>query len=426
MDALAIARDIREGRQTSEGVVRDVLERITRVEPWLHAFAWLDPDRARRLAREADASAPRGPLHGVPIGMKDIIDTSGIPTECGTPILQGRVPGRSATIVTRLEAAGAIVIGKTVTAELAYYRPGPTVNPYDRARTPGGSSMGSAAALAAGLVAGATGTQTNGSVIRPAAFCGVIGFKPSYGRIPLDGVLAFAPTLDTAGSFATSVAGAGLLAAIMAGDDPAEWRAPAPRRPRLAIVRTSDWEHAAPYARDCFDADCESLARAGASIEMPAPPRQLDDAVAALRTIQIVEGARHVGPVVDRDPSRASPQIKALVDEGRRAPESTYRAALGLRERLGPAFASWVRAYDAILALPAGGEAPGTETTGDPRHCSRWTLVGAPAITLPTGVGPSGLPLGLQLVGRPGNDAPLLGVAAWAARHLTRPPAPAI
>ena len=428
MDLLAAARDLRAGARTSEAVVTECLERIARLDRELRAFAWLGPDRALRLAREADAlrssGAPLGALHGVPIGIKDIIDTAGIPTEWGTPLLAGRIPERSATIVSRLEAAGAIVIGKTVTAELAYYHPGPTVNPYDGARTPGGSSMGSAAAVAADLVPGATGSQTNGSVIRPAAFCGVVGFKPSFGRIPLDGVMPFAPTLDTAGAFATTVAGAALVAAIMAGEDPASWLASPPPRVRLAIARTSDWERVDAYARQRFVADYTALSEAGASVEMPAPPAGLDGAVAALRTIQIVEGARNIAAIVERDPARASPQARALIEEGRRTPEGSYRSALALRERLVPEFAAWAAPYDAVLAVPASGEAPSTETTGDPRYCSRWTFVGAPAITLPTGLGPSGLPLGLQLVGAPGEDRRLLAAATWAESRLPRPPAP--
>ncbi len=358
----------------------------------------------------------------MPIGVKDIMDTAGIPTECGTAILAGRVPERTAMAVARLEAAGAILLGKTITAELAYYHPGPTVNPYDRSRTPGGSSMGSAAAVAAGIVAGATGTQTNGSVIRPAAFCGVVGFKPSLGRIPLDDVLPFAPTLDTAGAFATTVETVALLAAVMAGDEPATWLIAAPQRPRFAIVRTSDWERAAPHACARFDAACDAISRAGANVELSDPPADLDRAVAALRVIQIVEGARNVGPIVDRAAGLASAELRALIAEGRRAPEATYRAALDLRTRLLPAYAAFAAGYDAILTLPAAGEAPGIETTGDPRFCSRWTLVGAPAITIPTGLGPHGLPLGLQLVGVAGEDARLLAAAAWVEARLPRPP----
>ena len=401
-------------------IVDGCLDRAARNEPWLHAFAWLDPERARRLAREADAAPPRGPLAYMAIGVKDIIDTAGIPTECGTPLLAGRVPQRSATIVERLERAGAIVIGKTVTAELAYFHPGPTVNPHDPSRTPGGSSMGSAAALAPNVLecTGAVGSQTNGSIIRPAAFCGVVGFKPTYGRIPTDGVLEFARSLDTIGSFAPSVDVAGRIAAVMAGEDPATWMAPRPRRPRYAIVRTGDWDRAEASMRERFDADCETLAERGALVDMPAPLEGLDDAVPLLRTIMALEGARAIGSIVDRDPSRASREIRTLVEEGRSLPESHYREALERRRELATAYAHWCDGFDAVLTPPAVGEAPAKDTTGDPRFCTRWTFLGVPAISIPTGRGPAGLPLGLQLVGTAGRDAELLAAAAWAETAL--------
>ncbi|OLC54766.1 MAG: hypothetical protein AUH85_10925 [Chloroflexi bacterium 13_1_40CM_4_68_4] len=400
-------------------VVEPCLERAAKFEPWLHAFAWLDPERARRLAREEDARTQHGPLYGLVIGVKDIIDTAGIPTECGSPLFAGRVPERSATIVERLERAGAIVIGKTVTSELAYYHPGPTVNPFDPSRTPGGSSMGSAAALASPVleITGAIGSQTNGSVIRPAAFCGVVGFKPTYGRIPTDGVMEFAKSLDTIGTFAADVATAGRIAAVIAGDDPVKWEAPRPHAPRFAIVRTGDWERADEYARERFDDDCEALAEAGAEVEMPEPLEELDDTVALLRTVMAFEGARAVGPIVDRDPSRGSNEIKALIAEGRSIPEERYRDTLKRKRALAEAYAKWSEGYDAIVTLPAAGEAPPKDTTGDPRFCTRWTFLGVPAATIQTGFGPHGLPLGLQLVGRAGGDARLLAAAAWAHDH---------
>ena len=397
--------------------VERCLARAAECEPWLHAFAWLDPERARRLAREADASASAGPLQGMPVAVKDIVDTAGIPTEHGSPLFAGRVPTRSATLVQRLERAGAIVVGKTVTAELAYFHPGPTVNPYDRSRTPGGSSMGSAAAVAAPVreVMGAVGTQTNGSVIRPAAFCGVVGFKPTYGRIPTAGVLEFARSLDTIGAFGADVTTAGRLAAVMAGDDPAAWRASRPSRPRFAVVRTGDWASADVPARERFDADCRALEEAGAEVRAPEPLDGLDDALPLLRIVMAYEGARAIGPIIDRDASRASEQIRALVAEGRAIPDERYRDALRRKDALSRAYAQWSDGYDAVVTLPARGEAPGRETTGDPRFCTRWTFLGVPAVAIPTGFGPHGLPLGLQLVGSAGADAQLLAAAEWAA-----------
>lgn len=404
--------------------VEAALTRAARLEPWLHAFAWLDPQRARRLARERVAGSGDGVLEGLPVGVKDIVDTAGIPTERGSALFAGRVPARSATIVERLERAGAIVLGKTVTAELAYYQPGATVNPYDRSRTPGGSSMGSAAAVAAGIVPMAVATQTNGSTIRPAAFCGIVGFKPSLGRIPTDGILEFARTLDTVGALATSVEHAARLAAVMAGDDPGAWSVKPLERPRLALVRTGDWDRAQPEGRARFELDCDALSAAGAAVESPPLLDGLDEAVPLLRTIMSVEGARALGPLVDRRPELASGQIRALIEEGRATPNPVYTGALAARERLIASYRAWAAAYDAIVTLPAAGEAPPKDSTGDPRFCTRWTLIGAPAITLPTGLGPAALPLGLQLVGVPGDDARLLAAARWVEEALPRSPAP--
>src|SRR5687767_12575234 len=247
-----------EGRSAVE-LVDEALALYARTEPLVRAFAWLDEDRARRLARELDAlsAAERRGLRlwGVPVGVKDIVDTAGIPTECGSALFAGRVPERSAPLVERLEADGALMLGKTVTTECAYFHPGPTRNPWDVRRTSGGSSMGSAAAVAMGLLPAAVGSQTNGSVIRPAAFCGVVGFKPTHGCIPTEGVMAFAPMLDTIGTLTRSAADAARLAAVMTGEPIHDWWDPSnvfdagsdgTLRVRLAAVRTAEWPHAEP------------------------------------------------------------------------------------------------------------------------------------------------------------------------------------
>jgi Asp-tRNA(Asn)/Glu-tRNA(Gln) amidotransferase A subunit family amidase len=418
-DLPAAARAVRQRLTTSRALVEAALKLYDEREPVLHAFAWLDRDRALRLAdgadRQAETGTSLGELHGVPIGVKDIYDTAGIPTENGSPLYRGRVPERSAAAVEALERAGAIVIGKTVTTELAFFHPGPTTNPHDPARTPGGSSMGSAAAVAAGIVPGAIGSQTNGSVIRPAAFCGVVGFKPTYARISLDGVMPFAPTLDHAGTFTRTVAGAALLAAVLARE-PLDrwWSGVAPTPPRFAAIRTRDWERASDAARERFQQVVDALAAAGNAIEWPALPTGIDEAVPVLRRIMAYESVGTIGAAIRRDPSLASDVAKALVAEGEGVPEPVYRDALVDRDRLIADFTGWADRYDAVLTLPALGEAPPPETTGDPVFCTRWTLLGAPAITIPAGPGPSGLPLGLQLVGAPGDDRRLLEAAAWA------------
>lgn len=420
-DLPAAVRAVAAGTVTSAELVDSALERARAWEPRLHAFAWLDPGRARRLAAEADraraAGGRLGPLHGVPIGVKDIFDTAGIPTEHGSALFRGRIPTGSADVVIALEAAGAIVLGKTVTAEMAFYHPGPTTNPWNPSRTPGGSSMGSAAAVAAGIVPAAVGSQTNGSVIRPAAFCGVVGFKPTYETISRAGVLTFSQTLDHVGGFARSVEGVAWLVAAMTGDPLGEW-VPGPaaaggQAPRFAAAPTADRERAEPPAWAQFEADLAALGAAGARIERPPLPAGLDEALPVQRTIMAVEAAANFGPAVAGQPGAVSSTLRALLDEGARTPAATYQAALRERTRLIAAFADWAAPFDAVLTLPAAGEAPGLETTGDPRFCTRWTLVGAPALTLPTGFGPAGLPLGLQLVGAPGTDRRLLAAAAW-------------
>lgn len=402
------------------------LERAATFEPRLRCFAWLDAEHVRRLARATDAAqGARGHLHGVPVGVKDIIDTAGIPTELGTTLFAGRVPERSADVVLALERAGALIFGKTVTAELAYFQPGPTRNPWDLSRTPGGSSMGSAAAVAAGIVPLAVGTQTNGSVIRPAAFCGVVGFKPSFGRISRSGVLTFSPTLDQIGGFARSVEDIARLVDVLAGGESRKITRPQ-RPPRIAVAPTIDYERAEPAMRERFEADVVLLARAGAVVERAPLPGGLEEALPVLRTIMAFEAAEHIGPLVARGPEIVSEVLRNLLAEGARIAAADYRAAKAERWRLVAEFNEWAAPFDAVLTPPAVGEAPGLETTGDPRFCTRWTLVGAPAITLPTGLGPSGLPLGLQLVGAPGEDARLLATAAWAEAQLPKIGAPPI
>lgn len=363
----------------------------------------------------------------MPIGVKDIYDTEGIPTESGSALFRGRVPARSATVVRALEASGAIVIGKTVTAELAFLTPGPTRNPYDLGRTPGGSSMGSAAAVAAAIIPGAVGSQTNGSTIRPAAFCGAVGFKPTGGRISYDGGLGFSTTLDQVGTFAGDVASAARLTAAVSGDALDEWwSGAADHPPRFAAIRTADWAAADDAMRTRFQADVDELASEGGPIEWPALPAGLDEAPALIQIVMAYESARALGPLAAGRPDDVSAKARVFFERGGAIPAEDYARAIGERLRLITAFNEWAAPYDAILTIPATGEAPNLETTGDPRFCSRWTYVGAPALVIPTGLGPSGLPLGLQLVGARGSDRRLLSAAAWAASLLPAPPRPAL
>ena len=421
-DLVGLAEALEARALTSAALIERAVRRYAETEPQIHAFVWLDAARAQRLAAASDerrrSGGTVGPLEGIPIGVKDIFDTAGIPTENGSALFAGRVPDVTCPAVSAAEAAGAIVLGKTVTAELAFMTPGHALNPWDPSRTPGGSSMGSAAAVAAGVVPAAIGSQTNGSVIRPAAFCGVVGFKPTVGRIPTEGAFEFSRTLDHVGVFARSVRSAGLFAAILAGETERAPHVDDDHVPRFAALRTSEWEQASDDMRERFQADVDALALVGGPVEWPEPPVGLDDAPRILRTVMLYEAGQTVLPKVARRPETVSAYARAQLAEGARIDHRVYAEALAARDRLVATFLDWASGYDAILTPSTTGEAPTPETTGDPRFCSRWSLVGAPAITIPTGLGPHRLPLGLQLVGAPGDDERLLTAAAWAEAML--------
>jgi Asp-tRNA(Asn)/Glu-tRNA(Gln) amidotransferase A subunit family amidase len=431
------AKRIREGFLTSEAYAAALLGRIARLESRLHAFAWLDPEAALERARAADrhraAGQRLGLLHGIPVGIKDIMDVAGLPTGMGTPVFEGRVARRSAAVVERLGMEGGFALGKTVTAELAYFAPGPTRNPWNAAHTPGGSSMGSAAAVAAGMLPLALGTQTNGSVIRPAAFCGCVGFKPSAGLIGRSGVQPFSPTLDQLGVFARSVEDVALATAALMGrdrEDPASvseeglrtelWPLKPPlQQPRLAAVRSPVWHLAEPAQRERFAQDLERLRAAGAALEEIELPEEFASAHDVQRTIMYAEGARSLVDIQARHRERLSAVLNSLIDEGRTIPDARLADALERRTRLQGKLRELLRQYDALVTPPARGEAPATlEHTGDPAFCTLWTLAGLPALTLPTGLGPRGLPLGLQVVGGYLEDPVLLAVAQWCAHAL--------
>jgi Asp-tRNA(Asn)/Glu-tRNA(Gln) amidotransferase A subunit family amidase len=430
MGLLESAQAIRKGDLSSEDLTRALLERIASHENTVQAFQWIDPARALDLARRADrrlqSGEASGPLQGIPIGIKDIIATEGVPTTMGSPIFDGHVPDRSAALVHRAEAAGAFVLGKTVTTEFAFYTPGKTRNPWNPAHTPGGSSSGSAAAVAMGFLPGAVGTQTNGSVIRPAAFCGVVGYKPTAGRISLAGVHPFSPSLDQAGVFARSVSDAALLAAALVerGDADAAVSAgkqgilgdmvPMARPPRLAAVRSPVWHLAEPHAQEHFLEMVARLRSAGAQVEEQELPREFEGAHAVLRTVMYGEGARVFAELQHRNRDRLSPRLNALIDEGLGIPDSDLSRGLAKKDQLARELDGFLSAFDGVITPPAPGEAPADLTqTGDPAFCTIWSLCGVPAVTIPAGRGPLGLPLGLQLVGPRLSDERILSVALW-------------
>lgn len=413
---------LRSGRFSCADYTRSCLKRIFELEPRVQAFAWLDPERAMALAEAKDQEQRRGAaplLHGLPVVVKDIICTRGIPTEMGSPLYAGHVPETSARVVEKLEAAGAWVLGKSVTTEFAYLTPGKTRNPWNPAHTPGGSSMGSAAAVAAGFAPAALGTQTNGSIIRPAAFCGVVGFKPSFGLISFSGVHVFSPTLDHIGVFTRSVADAARFAACLAESSCAGEAAFSGETPRLAAVRSAAWPLASPAQRVRFAADLAALRAAGAQVTEAELPPAFTGAHLTHRTIMLFEAARELGAIQDRRREQISEGLNRCLDEGRAISEADYCAAKEFRLRLQQELEAFLEEYDTIVTPPAPGEAPADlATTGDPAFCTLWSLTGAPAVTFPTGLGETGLPLGLQVVGRFGDDNRVLAAAAWCEARL--------
>jgi len=413
------AAALRAGRLSAQAYCEGLLDRIRERDPQVQAWAALDEGRALALAQACDvkrgAGAALGTLHGIPVGVKDIIDTADLPTQMGSPVFAGHQPVRNAPVVDRLLAAGAYVLGKTVTTEFAFLHPGKTRNPWHPAHTPGGSSSGSAAAVASGMVPAAIGTQTNGSVIRPAAFCGVVGFKPSFGLIPCAGALQFSATLDQMGVFTRSVADAAAFAAALAeyGSITAEI-GDARSLPRIALLMNFPWNAAEPEAAAHLDAVREQLRRAGASVETLVLPADLHDAQRVHRTIMVYEGARQHAPRQARSRSAMSPVLNALIDEGLGISNADYVQALARSGAIHERALELFEHCDVVASLPAPGVAPARlDATGDPSFCTLWSLTGFPSITIPTGWSSGGLPFGLQLAARSGADDLLLRVAQW-------------
>jgi Asp-tRNA(Asn)/Glu-tRNA(Gln) amidotransferase A subunit family amidase len=426
LTASEIAPEIARGAVSAEEYCAACLARIAARDGDIRAFAHLDREHALAQARALDErraqGQPIGPLHGIPIAIKDIVDTADFPTELGSPIGAGRRPWTDATVVARLRAAGAVIIGKAVTTEFAFYHPGPTRNPHDLTRTPGGSSSGSAAAVAANMVPLALGTQTNGSVIRPAAFCGVFAAKPSHGLISRAGVLLLSRALDHVGAFARSLPDLALVLDVLAGYDPADpdtrpFAAPdfrtmltqrSPLPPRFAFVRTPVWDKTDATARAAFE---ELVAALGSAVTVVDLPPSLAEAWEAHRTIMATDMAHNLAPLLARgEPSEV---MRKLVAHGRGVSAVDYLAALAAAPRYAASIAEIFSRYDAIVTPATPGVAPkGLAATGDPAFCTLWTLTGLPALTLPLLAGEGGLPLGVQLVGARGQDGRLLRTAA--------------
>jgi len=405
------------GSLTPGAYAETLIANVAGGDPTLRAWVNFDAARVRRLAAQLDLvhATARGPLHGVPVGVKDIIATSDLPTGMGTPVFAGHQAGADAPCVARIVDAGGYAFGKTVTTELAFMHPGPTTNPWNARHTPGGSSSGSAAAVAAGHVPAAIGTQTNGSVIRPAAFCGIVGFKPTLGAIPFAGVNLFSATLDTIGTFTRSVADAARLASAMA--DPGAI-APAivatGRPPRVAYLDGFPWVEVDCDSDDTLDAAATRMRLAGAEVVPVALPEALHDAKRIQRTIMLFEAASNLSALQQRARARLSPVLNAALDEGRAITAADYAHAQASRLAMIATAVDWMANYDAVISPPATGPAPeGLAETGDPACCTLWSLLGFPAITIPVGRAGNALPVGMQLAAPAGADDALLAVAAW-------------
>jgi Asp-tRNA(Asn)/Glu-tRNA(Gln) amidotransferase A subunit family amidase len=433
LTAAEAAALIRKGELTSEELVTACLDVVKAREEEIGAWTFLDPDYALAQARAADDVRRQergvGALHGVPVGIKDIIETGDMPTENGSPIFAGRRTGRDAAVVERLREAGAVIMGKTVTTEMAVYHPGKTRNPHRPTHTPGGSSSGSAAAVAAHMIPLALGTQTNGSVVRPASFCGVYGLKPTFGLFSRRNVLTQSPPLDTVGIFARSIEDLAITADVLSGYDEADsatWHrsrgshhaaamAEPPLPPVLGFVKGPAWDQAAGVTQEAFAELADEL---GAHCEAVELPPYFDGVIKSHADIMLADLAKNFGPLEEKAGDKLSERLRGMIEEGRRVSAVAYNNAREQQQQLYRILEQYFDRYGALLTPSAPGPAPeGIGATGNPVFCTLWTFLGTPAVSLPL-LEAEGLPLGVQLVGQRRDDARLLRTARWLVSHL--------
>jgi len=431
--ATQLVRMIENGEISSLELVEACIGRIEDKEEDIGAWAHMDQNYAREQAEKCNllhaSGNPCGPLHGIPVGIKDIFDTEDFPTEYGSVIYAGHRPRVDCTAISLLKAAGAVIMGKTVTTEFAVYSPGKTRNPFDLKRTPGGSSSGSAAAVAAGMVPLAIGSQTNGSVIRPASFCGIVGFKPTHGAISRHGVLTQSPLLDHVGVFARSIEDLALIADCLTSYDDRDMAMTAmttrnfaamataepPMPPKLAFVKSPFWDRADEDTQEGFAELAEALGEFCEEVDLPP---HFDDGEELHRTLLGADLAKNFAELYERAKDQLSDNLCAFIKKGQKVLAVDYNRAIDRREMLNDGLDDIFGEYDAILTPSTIGQAPPIETTGDPIFCTLWTLCGTPAVTLPLLQGADGLPIGVQLVGQRGDDARLLRTANWLAGIL--------
>lgn len=418
MSATAASAAIHAGGLTSEALVAACLERIAQREGEVQAWAWIDPEQALAQARAADRVKPRSRLHGIPVGIKDVIDTFDMPTGYGSPIYNGHRPATDAACVAQIRELGGVILGKTVSTEFATRHPNKTRNPHRLTQTPGGSSSGSAAAVADFMVPLALGTQTSSSVIRPAAYCGVVGYKPSFGLINRAGLKFLSESLDTIGVLSRTVEDAALLTATLTGIADAAPQGTAVSLPRIGLCRTPWWDQADAATQANLEGAAAALEKAGAQVS----ELQLSSDFVRLNEVQITlssyEFYRALAHERIRHPELISPSLTSRIAAGGKVTRAEYEAACALTRQCQAWMTAAMSRYDLIIAPSAPGEAPGIAGTGEPTFGLMWTLLQMPCMSVPYGVGAQGLPLGVQLIAANGQDTALFAYAAWAQRML--------
>ncbi len=408
LTATEMARRMRAGTLSPETLMQECLERIAAREGEVRAFAYFDPESVPA------AGGGKGPLNGLPIGVKDVLDTADMPSQYGSPIWAGYRPRADAAAVAWARAAGAAVIGKTVTTEFATRTPGPTANPHDPARTPGGSSSGSAAGVAAGFFPLAFATQTAGSIIRPAAFCGVVGYKPSFGTIARQGMKVMSESLDTIGAVARSVADCALFVGAVARRDLGDPQRKPDRAPRIGMCRSPSWAHAAPETQALLSDVADRLARAGAMVDRRELPESMQTLDEAHPLVMQAESAASMGWEMLTARDRISDVLRERLEWGLSHDAGELDRARAVFVAAQNAMPAAMEGLDILLTPSAVGEAPlGLHSTGEPVFNAYWTALHVPCVTVPAGKGPNGMPLGIQIVGRRGEDRETLAWAAW-------------
>ena len=417
LSASVAARRLATREITAEQMARACLARIEEREAAVGAWIHVDADAVLAQARQLDAGPVRGPLHGLPLGVKDLIDTADMPTAYGSPVYAGHRPRADAACVALARAAGALVLGKTVTTEFAWFHPGKTANPHNPSHTPGGSSSGSAAAVADFMVPLAYGTQTAGSIIRPASYCGIVGYKPTHGTLPRAGIKPLSDSLDTLGTLTRTVADAAMFVAAVSGRDLVT--RPLAQPPRIGLCRTPEWNAAQPETVAALESTAAALARAGAKLKEISLPQDFARVTQAQMDIMNYESYAALASERLQHHQALSDKLKQLLENARQCDAPRYDAAQALVASCGRQLEDLFAEVDVLLAPSAPGEAPaGLAATGDPIFCRMWTALHVPAINLPCALGPRGLPVGVQIIGRRGDDARALAVAEWAHQRI--------